>query len=277
VDWAARILAEYPDLNIVGEEWSVEPPIVAYWQTGKENHDGYASALPSLFDFPLQKALADALTADEKPWGSVWTPVYETLSLDHLYPNPFNLVTFVDNHDMSRLYTVLGNDDRRLRMALLLIATMRGIPQVFYGTEINMSHPGTDSHGAIRSDFPGGWPDDTVDAFTGRGLPARDAEMQSFVSRLFNWRKAARVVHHGRLMQFAPKRQVYVFARYDDENVVLAAFNRSDEAAVFEAERYADVLRGRRMATDVMSGRRVDIGQRIELPAMSGVLLEVEN
>ncbi|MGR9092953.1 MAG: alpha-amylase family glycosyl hydrolase, partial [Gammaproteobacteria bacterium] len=141
-EWTRRIMDEYPHFNIVGEEWSPSPAITSYWQHGKNNHDGYESSLPSVMDFPLQIAMKQSLTDPEKPWGSVWTPVYEMLGHDFLYPDPFNLMIFPDNHDMSRIYTQLGEDYERFRMAMVFYLTMRGVPQIFYGTEILMSHPG---------------------------------------------------------------------------------------------------------------------------------------
>ena len=128
-EWTRRIMAEYPHFNMVGEEWSPSPAITSYWQRGKNNHDGYESFLPSVMDFPLQIVFRDALLAEEKSWGSVWTPVYEMLGHDFLYPDPFNLMTFPDNHDMSRIYTQLGEDDALYRMAIVFYLTMRGTPQ----------------------------------------------------------------------------------------------------------------------------------------------------
>lgn len=276
-EWARRIIAEYPNFNIVGEEWSLSPAIVAYWQAGNDNHDGYVSHLPSLFDFPLNDALVRALTDPGKDWGSVWTPVYETLAVDFLYEAPNNLVIFPDNHDMSRIATQLGDDDALLRMALVFTATMRGIPQIFYGTEIGMSHPGTDSHGIIRSDFPGGWPGDDKNAFTGAGLSAAETDRQSFVRRLLRWRRDADVIHDGQLMQLNPERYRYAYARYDDDERVLVAFNRGDEPASIELDRFAGLFEGLRTAVDVLTGERVEVDGTVPVPPMSSRILTFEN
>jgi len=157
-EWSRRVMQEYPNLNLVGEEWSNNPAIVSYWQRGKTNHDGYVSSMPGMLDFPLQMALREALTSPEPDRGSVWTPVYEMLGNDFLYPDPMNLVIFPDNHDMSRVYTQVDEDYDLFQMAIACYLTMRGIPQIYYGTEVLLSHPGTESHGAIREEFPGGWP-----------------------------------------------------------------------------------------------------------------------
>ena len=115
-------------------------------------------------------------------------------------------------------------------MAMAFYLTMRGIPQLYYGTEIMMSHPGSDSHGLIRSDFPGGWPGDSVNAFTGAGLSDAQGAAQTFLKRLLVWRRSADVVHDGQLMQFTPVGNVYVYFRYDADDTVMVAFNRGDEA-----------------------------------------------
>ncbi len=275
-EWTRRILQEYPHFNIVGEEWSPSPAITSYWQRGKENHDGYRSSLPSVMDFPLQIAMQQSLTDPEKPWGSVWTPVYEMLGHDFLYPDPFNLMIFPDNHDMSRVYTQLGEDYDRFRMAMVFYLTMRGIPQIFYGTEILMSHPGTDSHGALRMDFPGGWDGDEADAFNGDGISDEQRKAQAFLRKLLNWRKGKPVIHDGALMQYTPIRNVYVYFRYDDDDTIMVAFNRGEEAVTLDTSRFAERIGDARRAADVIAGDTLDIGDSLTLPPRSVLLLDIE-
>jgi glycosidase len=275
-NWTRRIVDEYPGINIVGEEWSTSPSIVSYWQRGKENHDGYKSWLPSVMDFPLQEALTESLMQAPKDWGSVWTPVYETLGHDFLYPDPFNLVIFPDNHDMSRIYTQLDEDDQLFRMAMVFYLTTRGIPQIYYGTEILMSHPGTDSHGAIREDFPGGWPSDERNAFTGKGLSNKKREAQQFVRSLLNWRKDAEVIHSGGLMQYSPIRNVYAYFRYDNDDTVMVVFNRGEDDVELDLARFSERLRDSATAVDVLSGKTYDLSSSLSLEPRSVLLLEVE-
>ena len=276
-EWSRRIMEEYPDFNMVGEEWSPSPAIVSYWQRGKENHDGYASFMPSLMDFPLQIKLAEALTTEEPSWGSVWTPVYETIGHDFLYPDPFNLMIMPDNHDMSRLYTQLDEDDELFRMAIVFYLTMRGIPQIYYGTEVLMSHPGTDSHGAIREEFPGGWADHRKDAFTGDGLSRKELEAQRFMRKLLQWRKESDVIHDGKLMQFAPMGNAYVYFRYDDNDTVMVVFNRGDKKIDLDLARFQERLIGSRQARDVISGKTYELSSSLELDPRSVLLLEIDH
>ncbi len=274
-EWTRRIMQEYPHFNMVGEEWSPSPAITSYWQRGKVNHDGYESYLPSVMDFPLQIAMLEALTQEEKSWGSVWTPVYETLGHDFLYPDPFNLMIFPDNHDMNRIYTQLDEDDALYRMAMVFYLTMRGTPQIFYGTEVLLSHPGTDSHGALRMEFPGGWPDHVSSAFTGVGLDESAMEAQAFMRRLLNWRKNADVIHSGRLMQYTPIGNVYAYFRYDDDETVMVVFNRGGEAASIDLERFNERLDPAAQGTDVISGKSYDLSSTLEVAPRSVLLLDV--
>ena len=274
-EWSRRIMEEYPDFNMVGEEWSPSPAIVSYWQRGKKNHDGYQSFMPSLMDFPLQIKFAEALTAEKREWGSVWTPVYEIIGHDFLYPDPFNLMIIPDNHDMSRIYTQLDEDDELFRMAMVFYLTMRGIPQIYYGTEVLMSHPGTESHGAIREEFPGGWPDHKKNALTGDGLSRKELEAQQFMRKLLHWRKESDVIHSGKLMQFAPIGNVYAYFRYDDDDTVMVIFNRGEDATRIETARFAERLGDARSAVDVITGQSYDISEALELLPRSVLLLEV--
>jgi glycosidase len=229
-EWARRIMQEFPDFSIVGEEWSESPVVVSYWQRGKQNSDGFAADLPQVFDFPLRAALTRALTGDPSYWDGVWVSLYEIVAMDFLYPDPQSLVIFPDNHDIDRIFTQLGEEYDLYKMALVFFATMRGIPQFFYGTEILASHPGTSSHGELRSDFPGGWAGDPVNAFTGEGLGADQLEAQAFVKKLLNWRKNADVIHDGAFMHFVPIRNVYVYFRYDAKTTIMVILNRDEES-----------------------------------------------
>ena len=274
--WSWRIMDEYPDFNIVGEESNRDPAIVSYWQRGKDNHDGYVSYLPSVLDFPLQEALADALVEEEIPDRGGLIKLSRVLANDFEYADPNSLVTFVDNHDMSRIYTQLNEDYDLFKMAMVYVLTMRGIPQIFYGTEILMHNRGTGEHGIIRSDFPGGWPGDQKNAFTGKGLSSRQKQAQDFTRHLINWRKNTPVIHHGKLMQFVPHNAVYAYVRYDDDNKVLVVFNKNKQSVTLDKVRYAEQLAGHSQAVDVLTGVRFDLSDAIEVPARGVLLLEIK-
>jgi len=190
-NWAGAIMTEYPNFSIVGEEWSYNPLLIGYWQEGHENADGYDSNLKSTMDFAMQKNIVDALNEDES-WDKGLVKMYEGLANDFAYTSPKDIMVMPDNHDMSRIYTQLKGDATNTKMALSYLLMMPRIPQLYYGTEILMDdfdNPG--DHGLIRTDFPGGWQGDTVNAFTGEGLTSEQKSMQSFLKKVLNYRKTS--------------------------------------------------------------------------------------
>jgi glycosidase len=273
-DWTCAVMDEYPNFNICGEEWSLNPIILAYWQKGKINPDGYTSCLPGLLDFPLQHAFVSALV-EEDTWNSGMVNLYEMLSLDFIYPAPDKHVIFPDNHDMSRIFTQLNEDIDFLKMAIIYFATMRGTPQFYYGTEILMSNTGDDSHGNIRSDFPGGWSGDEINAFTGKGLTEYQINTQQFIKKILNWRKGATAVHHGKLMHFAPQKNVYVYFRYNDAQKIMVVLNKADEQREIDLSQYRELLKNGATGKDIIAGKEIILGQTLSIGPKKGFILEV--
>lgn len=280
-EWTRRLMTEYPHFNIVGEEWAGTPATVAYWQRGKVNRDGYVSHLPSLMDFPLQEALRLGLvtengeqTFDNSPGGL--ERLYRRLSMDFLYADPNALVIFPDNHDMDRIFTQLEEDYDLWRMAIAYVLTMRGTPQIYYGTEILMDSTGDSSHGHIRSDFPGGWAGDERNAFTGEGLSEREREAQSFMRTLLEWRRGKDQFRGGKTMHFVPEDGTYVYFRYNADDTVMVAINKNEKAVALELGRFAERLDGHSSALDVVKGETVTLDDTLELPARSVRVLDLD-
>ncbi|MBL7966191.1 MAG: glycoside hydrolase family 13 protein [Prolixibacteraceae bacterium] len=274
-EWTRRMLEEYPDFYMVGEEWAMNPAIVSYWQKGKVNADGYVSELPGLMDFPLNNAVVQGLKNPET-WGGGLVTLYEALANDFLYPNPGDLVIFPDNHDMSRFYTQLGENADLLKMGLAYYATTRGIPQIFYGTEILMSNPGTEEHGVIRSDFPGGWAGDQVNAFTGTGLSAKQKDAQDYFRKVLNWRKTNPVVHSGALKHFAPENGIYVYFRYNESGKVMVVLNKNQEAKTLDTTRFSEVMAACTSGKEIISGKNITDLKTLNVPAMSAMIIELK-
>lgn len=272
--WSARVMQEYPRLNIVGEEWSPHPAVVAYWQRGKKNHDGYVSYTPSLMDFPLQANLLAALSEDDGAHTGL-TKLYEGLAHDFVYPDPANLVLFDGNHDTPRLFSLLKHDVGLTRIALAYLATTRRIPQLFYGSELLMRSPVERDDGRVRADMPGGWQGDAVNAFTGAGLGVEQREMQDWTRRLFNWRKGASVIHDGALMQYAPLEGCYVFFRYGGGRTVMVVLNKGAKPVELALARFSERLAAGDRARDVLGGREFKLGNTLTAPARSPLILEI--
>lgn len=272
-EWTRRVMEEFPDFNVVGEEWTENPVITAYWQGGADKHDGYRSWLRSVMDFPLNSVLASSLVAEER-FSNGFRSLYSMLANDVLYPDANELVIFGDNHDMRRIYGQLGEDYALFELAMAYLATMRGAPQIYYGTELLISSGG--DHGVIRSDFPGGWEGDTVDAVSGRGLTEQQRQAQDLVSTLFNWRKDSPAVHRGGLTHFLPKDGAYVYFRYLEDEKVMVVLNKNTDPHTLELERFAEVLGDAGSGVDVIRGGEFDLTSAIELAPRTALVLQVD-
>lgn len=266
--WAEHVLAEYPTFNIVGESWVNHVPHEAYWQDDFAAHpDGYDSALPSVTDFPLAFAMRGAFTG-----GSPYQ-IYETLAQDHVYPAPNLLVTFFDNHDLSRAYP---DDLSALALGYAFQMTTRGIPQVYYGTEVALPNgPQTGGDGYKRLDMPGGWPGDDRSVFDAADRTDREAEAFAFVRALTRWRQSADVIHNGRLTQFIPRDDVYVYFRWDADETVMVVLNAAAEARTLDLARFRERILDHTTGTNVVTGETVRLGARVEVPAREAWVLEL--
>ncbi|MBR9914222.1 MAG: glycoside hydrolase family 13 protein [Algicola sp.] len=245
-DWAGAIMTEYPNFSIVGEEWSYNPLLIGYWQDGANNRDGYDSNLKSPMDFAMQAKVVEAMN-EEESWDRGLVKIYEGLANDFHYASPKDIMVFPGNHDMSRILTQLKGDITNTKMALASYATMPRILQMYYGTEILMNDfdkPG--DHGLIRTDYPGGWQGDTVNAFNGEGLTQEQKEMQSFVKSLLNFRKQSEAIHEGKTVHFAPFMGTYfLFRTLGDETVVLI-LNKNEKPLTIDLKRYDEMgLKGK--------------------------------
>ncbi|MBU3021807.1 alpha-amylase family glycosyl hydrolase [Aestuariibacter sp. A3R04] len=274
--WTSRLMEEYPNLNIVGEEWSVNPAITSYWQAGSYRHDGYHSALPSVMDFPLQAAVVRAVNSEER-WDAGFINLYETLATDFLYGDANNVVIFPDNHDMSRIYTQVDHDLNKWNMAMTVFLTTRGIPQVFYGTEILMQNGESDDHGIIRTDFPGGWSEDEgKNGFTGEGLNKDERWAQERVKQLLSLRKTHPQFFKGEMKHYAPDDGVYTFFRTTgnvDDGMLMVVLNK--KKIVLDLGKYGSVLSGYTRLSRLRDGKTFGVGETLTLEPMSATVFVV--
>ena len=271
-EWSGRIISEYPNFNFVGEEWNMNSSMIAYWQSGSQNNDGYISSIPSMMDFPLQNALVRSLK-DSESWNSGIGDVYRVIANDYVYGDPYNLVVFAGNHDMERIYSQLNNNIDLYKMAMSFILTTRGIPQIYYGTEIIMES--TADHGELRRDFPGGWKGDKVNAFSRKGLSNKEIEAQKYLKTLLNWRKKSPAITNGKLIHYPPKDGVYVYFRLFDNESVMVLINNNKNKTRVDLERFYEVLKNNKNGISVINNTKYNLKEKISLDKKSVLILEV--
>ena len=279
-EWSRRVMAEYPDLTIVAETWVPNSPSLAYWQKGFDAPDGYESPVVSLTDFPLYEAVKRGLN-EEESWETGISRLYFTLSQDFLFDHPGELVIFPGNHDLNRIFTEMGESFGKFRIAMSFFLTTRGIPQLYYGDEILMTGGGYD--GFKRHDFPGGWEEDPIDAFTAEGREALAeqtghpvAEAHEFLTRLANWRQGSSAVHSGELTHFIPENNVYVYVRHDADARVMVILNGRDAENPLDMARFREVTDGFTRGVDVTTGREVMLSGELILQPFDALVLELE-
>lgn len=274
--WTKAITDEYPYFNIVGEVWMHDQAQMAYWQKDSRIGaiDNYNSYLPSVMDFTLHDALGSVFNEDNAAWDKGIVKVYENFTNDFLYPNINNILVFAENHDTQRFNHLYGNDVHKYKMAMALIGTIRGIPQLYYGSEIGMEGNKDKGDGDIRRDFPGGWAGDTQNAFTRTGRTAEQNEYFDFTSRLFNWRKNASVIHYGKTKHFLPENNVYVYFRYDDSHLVMVILNNNQERQTIKTARFREILSDTK-GRDVLTDKTVDLSSEVNIDGKTPMVIEI--
>ena len=272
-DWAGAIMTEYPNFSIVGEEWSYNPLLIGYWQEGANNKDGYDSNLRSTMDFAMQRKVVEGIKESES-WDKGLVKIYEGLANDFHYPSPKDILVFPDNHDMSRIFTQLDGDVENTKMAMATYAMLPRIIQMYYGTEILMNDfetPG--DHGLIRTDFPGGWPGDTVNAFTGEGLTDEQKDMQAFITKLFNYRKTSKAIHEGKTVHFAPFSGTYFMYRTLGDETVVLILNKNEDIITIDLNYQEEMgLKGKTMK-NIITGETIQWGEVMDLKSKGVTIL----
>ncbi len=276
--WCKEVEDEYPDFNIVGEAWYPRISASAWWQRDSRNN-GVNSNLKTVMDFDLtftaEKAFTDESSSREGSEAGLFK-LYEVIAQDYLFADPDNILTFLDNHDLGRFMKKDESDLRRYKQALAFLLTTRGIPQIYYGTEILMSGEKREGDGNIRKDFPGGWPGDTVDAFTRSGRTPLQNEAWDYMQKLLKWRKTSKAVTTGRLVHYTPDRTgCYVYARVKDGQTVLVMMNGTDNEQALTMERFSDVTGKFRTGRDVVTGQTLPVTESVTLPARSVYVLDL--
>lgn len=264
---------EYPNINVVGECWANSPSEIAYFQSGNNNKDGFDSRLPSVMDFSLVKTMAEAFN-EEEGWSTGMARIYEHFAKDFVYANTNNIMNFLDNHDLERYSTVVAGDVAKYKMALSILMTVRGFPQLYAGTEI--MHTGAKgSYEGYRFDFPGGWATDTRNAFTDEGRTAVENDIFNHTKNLLHYRKKMPALQHGKMVQFIPHDGIYVYFRYTNNQKVMVVVNNNIVAKNLELSRFNEILQGSTSAFDIVNGELYMLQKSLAVPAKTVQVFEL--
>ena len=275
-EWTKAIMDEYPDFNIVGEIWMHHQAQIAYWQRNSVigGIQNFNSHLPAVMDFTLHDAIMKVFDEEEPKWNTGMVKIYENFVNDFLYPDIQNILVFAENHDTPRINEIYP-DIEDYKLVMSLITTIRGIPQIYYGSEIGMRGKKSLGDGDIRRDFPGGWPGDTENAFLASGRTDLQSQYHNFTSKLLNWRKTSKAVHNGKMTQYAPEDNVYVFFRSLDDETVMVIINPNKDSILMSLERFDENMTGFSKAFDVIRDKELELGDSFLVEAKSAYILEL--
>lgn len=272
--WCKEVLDEYPYFNIVGETWLNSNVLVSYWQKDSKLAAPLNSNLPTVMDFPLQALMNQVFDEETGEWGGGLYKLYDYQTQDLVYANPMNLLTFLDNHDTSRFAQTdeMAKNLKRYKQAMVFLLTTRGIPQIYYGTEILMTGDKGKGDGDLRKDFPGGWQGDTRNCFVENGRTALENEAFEFTRQLLNWRKGNQVIGKGNLKHYSIQNGVYVYQREFNGKSVVVIMNGTDDSKELDLTPYQEIL-PRENALDVLTGKNVNLSGKLCLDGRENLIL----
>ncbi|WP_205314278.1 glycoside hydrolase family 13 protein [Pedobacter namyangjuensis] len=272
-EWAKRIKLEYPQFSFFGETWVNGIPNQVFFTEGNTVNQKFDTGLPGVTDFQTYFAINEALNG-KFGWTDGVNRLYTALASDYQYKDPTKNVVFLDNHDISRFYSVVGEDFNKYKSGIILLLSLRGIPQMYYGTEIlmkNFANP----DGKVREDFPGGWPTDTANKFYQKGRTEKENEAFNFVKTLANYRKSNTVLQNGKLMQFVPENGIYVYFRYNANKTVMIVMNSEEKEQIVTTARFSERTGNYKKMMNIITGEKMDL-EKIIMPAKTTYIFELQ-
>ena len=272
--WIDAVMEEYPNFNIVGECWYDNEGGAAFWQKGNSINPT-DTRLPSVMDFRLTTQGHKYFDEPTTPWTGL-NGLYDHLAMDFLFPEHQKLLTFLDNHDTDRFLLSEPDNLDTWKQAVSFLLTSRGIPQIYYGTELLMNGSKEGSDGYVRRDVPGGFPGDTVDAFTPEGRTPIQNEAWDYLSSLLKWRRdtANEVIAKGTLKHFMPINCAYVYERRLGDRQVVVMINGTDQPLDLDMARYAEILPAGTRLHRSLGGEDVEIAETLTLAPRETLLLQ---
>lgn len=274
--WCKEVTEEYPDFNIVGETWLNNNVAIAFWQKDSKLAAPRNSNLRCVMDFPLMGVMEKAFDEETNPWDKGMARIYEYLGQDIVFENPMELLIFLDNHDTSRFYRNIEQTSNlnRYKQAIAFLLTTRGIPEIYYGTEILMAADKSEGDGYLRRDFPGGWHDDSVNMFNAGERTAHQNEAFDYMKKILNWRKGNEAIAKGTLKHFAPMNSVYVYERKYNGKSVVVILSGSDSEKMINLADYKEIL-PKNEAKDIISENTINLtGGTLTIAPRSVFILE---
>jgi len=272
-DINAALVKEFPNITVFGEAWTNTVPASAYFTQNNINAP-FKHQIKGVTDFPLSNAIYDALN-QPYGWNEGVSRLYTTLSQDFLYKDPMTNCIFLDNHDMNRFFSMVGEDMDKYKMGLGLLLTTRGIPQVYYGTEILMKNYKDPNDAAVRKDFPGGWSSDPVGKFDPGTLNTKEKEAFDFFRKLAQFRKNSPAIANGKLKQFIPANGVYVYFRIHQNQKLMCILNTNTSNSNLGLEKYQEELSTARSLKNVLTGELIKTPNSLHLSGKSFQIFEV--
>lgn len=264
--WCKEVLEEYPYFNIVGETWLNSNVLVSYWQKDSKLAAPKNSYLPTVMDFPLTDIMTKAFDEETTEWSGGLYRIYDYHTQDLVYANPMNLLVFLDNHDTSRFCKTEKDSENitRFKQAVTYLLTTRGIPQIYYGTEILMAGDKGKGDGYLRCDFPGGWEGDKTNAFSEEGRTELQNEAFDFMRKMLHFRKDNEAICKGSMKHFSINKGIYVYERKYGNKSVVVFMNGTDNEQTIELTPYKEVLPSSN-ATDFISGKNIELNNKITI------------
>ncbi len=269
----AALIAQYPAIHIFGESWVNNVVDQAYYTRNKIDFP-FKSNQPGGLDFVLYSAMLDGLKQNFS-WDDGVNRPYQALAQDAVYADPTKLVTFLDNHDTDRYLSVIGEDYDKYKIGLTWLLTTRGIPSMYYGTEILMKNVRNPSDAEVRRDFPGGFAGDKENKFEAAGRTDKENDAFNFVKKLANYRRVTPALHSGKLTQYLPQNGTYVYFRYDTGKTVMVATNSTEKEISLDTDRFSERMNGFTSAKNVLTDEKLTDLKLLKLPAKTAVVLEL--
>ena len=276
-NWTKAITDEYPNFNIVGEVWLHNQAQIAYWQ--KDSKIGalqnFNSHCPSVMDFTLHDAIGVMFEEDNASWNDGMIKAYDNFVNDFLYQDIDNLMVFAENHDTGRINEIYNGSLDHYKLAMTLVATTRGTPQIYYGSEIGMRGDKGKGDGAIRQDFPGGWTTDANNAFTKDGRTEEQEAYHLFSKTLFNFRKETPALHTGELLHYLPENNVYVYFRSLEDQTVMVVLNNNPEEQTLDLSRFAEGIKNATTGKELFSQNTLNLDEPLTVKGKSPLVISL--